>query len=102
MTYRQILLIIYVIYVLIMSLMTFIAFRNDKKKAIKGDVRTTEKTLLFLSAYGGAFGGFLGRILNHHKTDKKYFSIVIYSSLILEIAVLTLLLIGGIQKWIMI
>jgi uncharacterized membrane protein YsdA (DUF1294 family) len=80
-----------------MTLITFIAFKSDKQKAIKGKERTKEKTLLFLSAFGGGLGGFLGRIINHHKTDKKYFSIIIYSSLLLEIIVLVILMIGGLN-----
>ncbi len=97
MTYRQLLLVIYVIYIILVSFVTYVAFLLDKQKAIKGKMRTKEKTLLFLSAFGGGFGAFLGRIINHHKTDKSYFSIIIYFSMIIEIAVLILLLIGGIK-----
>ena len=84
MTYRQLLLVIYVIYIILVSFVTYVAFLLDKQKAIKGKMRTKEKTLLFLSAFGGGFGAFLGRIINHHKTDKSYFSIIIYFSMIIE------------------
>ena len=53
-----------------------------------GAVRIKEKTLLGFTALGGAIGAFFGRILAHHKTDKVYFSMVIYFSLLLEAAVL--------------
>lgn len=97
MTYKQILLIIYIVYIILLSIITFIAYKNDKKKAIEGKMRTKEKTLLFLSAFGGGLGAFIGRKVAHHKTDKKYFSVVIYSSLLFEILVLILLIVGGIM-----
>ena len=97
MNYKQILLIIYIVYIMLISLITFIAYKNDKEKAKSNQIRIKEKTLLFLSAFGGGIGAFLGRKVFHHKTDKSYFSIVIYSSLICEIIVLILLVIGGIR-----
>lgn len=97
MNYKQILLIIYIVYIILISLITFIAYKNDKAKAKSNQIRIKEKTLLFLSAFGGGIGAFLGRKVFHHKTDKSYFSIVIYSSLICEIIVLILLVIGGIR-----
>lgn len=97
MTYRQILLIIYVIYIVLMSFFTLILFKKDKKRAIKGDIRIKEKSLLFSSAFGGGLSALIGRIMFHHKTDKKYFSIVIYLSTLCEILVLILLLIGGLK-----
>ncbi len=97
MNYKQILLIIYIVYIILISLITFIAYKNDKEKAKSNQIRIKEKTLLFLSAFGGGIGAFFGRKVFHHKTDKSYFSIVIYSSLICEIIVLILLVIGGIR-----
>jgi uncharacterized membrane protein YsdA (DUF1294 family) len=90
MGYKKIILLCFIIYILIVSLITFIEFGKDKKKAIKGLERTKEKTLLFLSAFGGSFGAFFGRNIFHHKTDKKYFSLVIYSSIILNIVLIIL------------
>lgn len=86
MTYNQIILLVYIGLVVIMSLISFTAFLRDKKLAVKGKDRTKEKTLLFLSVFFGAPGAFLGRIVARHKTDKGYFSIVIYFSLLCEIA----------------
>ncbi len=97
MSFKQILLIIYIVYIILVSLITFIAYKIDKEKAKSGAIRIQEKTLLFLSAFGGGIGAFFGRKVFHHKTDKSYFSIVIYSSLICEIIVLVLLIIGGVK-----
>ena len=99
MTYHKILLIVYIIYIILISLITFVLFKKDKEKAKNGEMRTKEKTLLFFSAFGGGIGAFIGRIICKHKTDKKYFSIVIYLSLILEILILALFIYGGLIKW---
>ncbi len=82
----------YVAYLVIFSLITFFVFGKDKKMATSGNgpVRIKEKTLLGLVCFGGALGGFLGRIIFHHKTNKIYFSISIYFSLLLQIALLGL------------
>lgn len=84
--------IIYASYLVIFSLITFFVFGKDKKMAVKGNgpVRIKEKTLLGLVCFGGAIGGFLGRIIFHHKTNKIYFSISIYFSLLLQVLLLGL------------
>ena len=88
------LLIIYVIWLALMSLVTFFLFIKDKKMAQKNhsEVRIKEKHLLGATALGGAFGAFIGRLVAHHKTDKSYFSLTIYVSMLAEIGVLILLI----------
>lgn len=83
---------IYLAYLVIFSLITFITFGKDKKMATSnsGPVRIKEKRLLGLVSLGGAVGGFLGRIVFHHKTNKIYFTISIYFSLLLQIVLLVL------------
>ncbi len=54
--------------IVLMSLLAFVAFLRDKKLAVKGAMRTKEKTLLGLAVLNGAIGAFLGRIVAHHKT----------------------------------
>lgn len=98
MTYNQILLIVYIAFIIIMSFIALIAYKKDKEKAKNGQIRTKEKVLLFLSGFGGACGAFIARKKYHHKTEKIYFSIVIYLSLVLEILVLALLVYGGLIK----
>ena len=83
---NKLIFIIYICYLAIMSLITLFLFIKDKKIAKSGDVnRIKEKTLLGFIAYGGAIGGFLGRIIAHHKTDKIYFTITIFVALLLQI-----------------
>ena len=90
MTYNFILLMIYAILIVLMSFITFILFGKDKNIAKKqnGKMRIKEKTLLGLTVLNGAIGALIGRIVFHHKTDKKYFSITIYMSLLFQIFVL--------------
>lgn len=85
MTNNEILLIAYLGLMLIMSLIALVAFVKDKKLAIKGKERTKEKKLLFFAVFFGSIGAFLGRIIAHHKTDKSYFSITIYFSMLLQV-----------------
>ena len=92
MTYQQIVFYIYIAYLVLMSLVSLCLFMRDKSMAKKNhsEVRIKEKTLLASIVFGGAIGGFLGRILAHHKTNKSYFSFTIYLSLLLQILVLVL------------
>lgn len=91
MSNNMILLIAYVCLIVIMSLIAIVAYASDKRKAIKGKERTKEKTLLFYAVFFGALGSLIGRILAHHKTDKIYFSIIIWFSLLLQALTLVLL-----------
>lgn len=88
-------LIIYCIFLIVMSLISIMLYINDKNRAKKGKMRIKEKTLLQFGVFGGGIGSEIGRRLARHKTDKIYFSIVIYLSIIAQIATLAIL-IGGI------
>ena len=71
-TTKQIVLIAYGAYLLLLSIIAFFAYRADKKKAIKGAYRTKEKTLLLLSFFGGAFGGYPAMLIFRHKTKGEH------------------------------
>lgn len=90
--YYKVLLIVYVCYIVFFSLITLCLYASDKKRAIKGKNRIKEKTLLFFTILGGAFGAVIGSNVFRHKTDKGYFSLVIYSSFIMQLAVLFILI----------
>lgn len=53
--------------------LTFMMFRIDKTRAINGDWRVSEGTLLFLALIGGWFGAKAARRLFRHKTRKEPF-----------------------------
>jgi len=86
-----ILLAVYAAALVISSASAVLLFFRDKKLAKSGSIRIMEKTLLGVAAFGGATGALIGSKLAHHKTDKAYFSIVIYSGMILQLAVLALI-----------
>ena len=87
-SFNEILLYSYCIMVVLMSIISIILYVVDKKKAVKGEMRIKEKTLLFSGVFFGAIGSLIGRLIAHHKTDKAYFSIVIIFSLIMQILTL--------------
>lgn len=91
MTYNQILLTVYSSFILLFSIISFSLYIKDKKLATKSKMRIKEKTLLSFTCFGGAIGSLLGRIVAHHKTNKVYFSIVIWISLIVQLAVFAFL-----------
>lgn len=90
--YSKVVLYVYIGYLVLMSFVALFLFIKDKNIAKKNNsgVRIKEKTLLASVVFGGAIGGFIGRIIARHKTNKSYFSFTIYLSLLLQIAILVL------------
>lgn len=84
MTFEQKIFIIYICVLGFLSLITFFMYGIDKSKAKNGKNRIKESYLLGLSAFGGGLGALIGRIIFHHKTDKLYFSLAIYLSVLVE------------------
>ena len=91
---RYLVLTIYASYLVLLSLITFIAYRNDKRKAEKGKYRTKEKTLLLLSFLGGAWLGYPAMLIFRHKTKGEhwYFTFVNLLGILLSIGIIILLL----------
>lgn len=94
MTPKKITVICYAAYLLLLSLITFFAYRIDKKKAIKGAYRTKEKTLLGLSFFGGAFGGYPAMLIFRHKTKSEhwYFTAVNLLGIAIHTALMLLII----------
>lgn len=63
------------LYVLVMSLLLFAVMGADKRRARGGARRVPEKRLFLLALLGGAFGGWLGMYVFHHKTKRWYFKL---------------------------
>jgi len=93
-TIKQIVLIAYGAYLILLSIITFIAYGADKKKAKDGKYRTKEKTLLLLSFFGGAFGGYPAMLIFRHKTKGEhwYFTAVNLLGLAIHITLMILLI----------
>ena len=86
------LLIIYIVNLASLSLAAFALYGKDKINAAAGkDLRIRESVLLGVATCGGAFCALLGRMIFRHKTQKLYFSIVIYTCCILQALVLAFL-----------
>ena len=94
MTPHQITILAYAAYLVLLSLITFIAYGADKRKAKKGAYRTKEKTLLLLSFFGGAFGGYPAMLIYRHKTKGEhwYFTFVNLLGVALHAGLMVLLI----------
>lgn len=60
--------------VLLVNLWTLLRFRDDKQRAVRGDRRIPENTLLGLALIGGTPAAFFARHRFRHKTRKEPFS----------------------------
>ncbi|MBP5216250.1 MAG: DUF1294 domain-containing protein [Bacilli bacterium] len=94
MTTRQIVILVYAAYLVLLSIITFFAYGADKRKAKKGAYRTKEKTLLGLSFFGGAFGGYPAMLIFRHKTKGEhwYFTFVNLLGIAIHAALLILVI----------
>lgn len=89
--YNELIFYIYLSLMVIMSIISFTLYGVDKKKAIKGKERIKEKTLLFYTIFNGAIGAFFARFVFRHKTEKKYFSLIIFAGLFIQVLGLAIL-----------
>ena len=79
---------IIIYYLIFINLLTFAAFGLDKRKAVKGRWRISEKTLLIMGLAGGSAGQIAGMKLFRHKTQKWYFRVCSILFIVLHIALL--------------
>ncbi|MBQ6731313.1 MAG: DUF1294 domain-containing protein [Bacilli bacterium] len=91
---KQIVIIAYASYLVLLSIITFIAYGADKKKAKDHKYRTKEKTLLGLSFFGGAFGGYPAMLIFRHKTKSEhwYFTAVNLLGLAIHVTLMILII----------
>ncbi len=68
------------------SLLTYIAYAMDKKRAIKGSWRISEKMLHSFEILGGAMGAFIAQQILHHKNQKFSYQLIFWAINILHIA----------------
>lgn len=72
------------------NLITFLLMAIDKYKAIRGQWRISESSLLTAAFAMGGIGGFLGSIVFHHKTRKLKFRILLPVSVVFNLSVIFL------------
>ena len=65
------------IWYLIINVVSFVMYGSDKKKAVKGEWRIPESTLLTTGAMGGGIGSLIGMNFFRHKTKKAAFRIMV-------------------------
>lgn len=89
----KILFFVYLAYLVLLSLVTYATYGSDKKRAKRGARRVPEKTLLLMSFFGGAFGGFAAMQIFRHKTKGEhwYFTAVNLLGIVLHAALLVFL-----------
>ena len=80
-------------YGFILNIIAFLLFGMDKWYAKREMHRIPEKTLLGISAFGGAFGACVGMQLFRHKTRKARFFVGIPILLFLQVCVGVLLMV---------
>lgn len=59
--------------VLLINLLGYLSMWSDKRRAIKGKYRISEKTLFIIALLGGSLGSILGMNQFRHKTKHWYF-----------------------------
>lgn len=57
----------------------------DKYRAIRGEWRVSEKTLLTITSIYGGTGAYVAALLCHHKTKKWYFHLAWWLGIVLSI-----------------
>ncbi|MGB2047801.1 MAG: DUF1294 domain-containing protein, partial [Psychrobacter celer] len=70
-------------------------YAKDKAAAQNGDWRTPESTLHILSALGGWVGALVAQTYLRHKSQKPEFRIVYYLTVIINLAGLLFVIMGG-------
>ena len=64
-------------YIIVVSALTYLAFANDKRRAVAGERRVPEATLLLLAGLGGWPGAKLAQLRLRHKTRKQPFRLLL-------------------------
>lgn len=78
---------------LFINVIAFIIMSYDKRLAVKGKRRISEKALLFWVAVGGTVGSLLGMLLFRHKTSKRSyllkFCLIVFLQIVLIVGFTT-------------
>ena len=82
----------FIIYFVIINIIALIVTVHDKNAATRGSWRVKERTLMLISALGGAPVMYLTMLTIHHKTRKPLFMIGIPLIFVAECAIVFLVL----------
>lgn len=75
-----------VIYLIGINVLTFLIYGIDKWKAIRGNWRIPEDTLIWLAIAGGSIGALMGMYLFRHKTQHRKFTLGVPAILLVQAA----------------
>jgi uncharacterized membrane protein YsdA (DUF1294 family) len=78
---------VYLIVVIVMSVSCFIVYGLDKRRAINGGRRASERTLHLMAFLGGWPGALMAQRHFRHKTQKVPFRIVFWMVLVLHVVI---------------
>lgn len=76
-------------YLLIINIIAYIIMALDKKRAVKGNRRIPEKTLMKWALFGGAAGLLISSRVFRHKTKKRLFSAGVPAIIFLHILIIS-------------
>ena len=79
---------IIIVILVVMNLIGYISMWSDKKRAIAGKYRISEKTLFSIALLGGSLGSILGMNQFRHKTKHWYFKYGMPLILIIQVILL--------------
>lgn len=82
---KDILICILIGYLLLINIAAFVMYGLDKRKAIKGQWRTSEAALIGVALIGGSIGALCGMEFFRHKTKHKKFTVGVPAILIVQI-----------------
>ena len=74
---------------IVMGIFTYYIYSEDKSKAINGDHRTSEQSLLTLSLFGGWMGALIAQHKFRHKVKKTSFQISFWTTVFFNILLLS-------------
>ncbi len=80
---------------LIWNILVILIYAFDKSRAVRGERRIRERTLIILAFAFGGIGAVLGMILFNHKTSKIKFRILVPLAYILNMAVCIFVFLTG-------
>jgi uncharacterized membrane protein YsdA (DUF1294 family) len=71
----------------VMSVVSFALYASDKRRAVSGDWRISESTLLFTGLLGGWPGALIAMRVHRHKRRKTWFLVRFWFTVVLNLAV---------------
>ena len=75
------------LYLVVINVVTFVVYGIDKRRAIKGKWRISEKALIMLAVCGGSIGAWIGMQVFRHKTKHLLFVIGVPLIFFVEIVI---------------